>query len=144
MATNQTEIYKLNQWVKEDHVLMEDFNADNQKLEAALKELSTRARVVHATYTGTGTYGQSNPTRLDFAATLGTAPKFLYVTEKDASYSLLLVKGMTIQKPFYNASNEPELCYVEWTETGVRWYNTSRNTYQLNISGEVYYYIAIG
>ena len=34
---NYTENYQLNQWEQTDRVLMEDFNADNAKLDAALK-----------------------------------------------------------------------------------------------------------
>lgn len=41
MATNQTEHFQLNQWVPEDAVLREDFNADNQKLDRALNTLQT-------------------------------------------------------------------------------------------------------
>ena len=48
---NYTENYQLNQWEQSDRVLMEDFNADNAKLDAALKanadavtELSNRSR----------------------------------------------------------------------------------------------------
>ena len=35
----ETSNYKLNQWNKTDQILMEDFNADNAKIDAALKEL---------------------------------------------------------------------------------------------------------
>ena len=34
---NKTPNYQLNQWAKSDRVLMDDFNADNAKLDAALK-----------------------------------------------------------------------------------------------------------
>jgi len=37
MSTNKTEHYQLNQWVKSDQVLMDDFNADNRKIDGALK-----------------------------------------------------------------------------------------------------------
>lgn len=37
-STNKTSNFKLNQWVLSDPVLMEDFNADNQKIETALFE----------------------------------------------------------------------------------------------------------
>ena len=37
MATNQTTNYQLNQWEPTDQVLRTDFNADNAKLDAALK-----------------------------------------------------------------------------------------------------------
>ena len=40
MATNYTTNYQLNQWEPNDQVLRTDFNADNAKLDAALKSLS--------------------------------------------------------------------------------------------------------
>jgi len=51
MATNQTENYSLNQWELSDSVVMADFNADNQKVDAALAELNKRidAAVADAT-----------------------------------------------------------------------------------------------
>ena len=33
----QTTNYQLNQWAKADRVMMDDFNADNAKIDAALK-----------------------------------------------------------------------------------------------------------
>lgn len=36
MPSNQTTNYQLSQWVKSDQVRMEDFNADNAKLDSAL------------------------------------------------------------------------------------------------------------
>ena len=42
-STNKTGNIQLNQWVAEDPVLMEDFNADNQKLDAAIGEIKQGA-----------------------------------------------------------------------------------------------------
>ena len=39
MATNHTTNYELSQWLSTDQVLRTDFNADNVKLDAALKDL---------------------------------------------------------------------------------------------------------
>ena len=36
MATNKTTNYQLNQWAKTDRIMMDDFNSDNAKLDAAL------------------------------------------------------------------------------------------------------------
>ena len=36
MASNHTTNYQLNQWEKSDRILMADFNADNQKIDAAI------------------------------------------------------------------------------------------------------------
>lgn len=39
---NRTANYDLCQWEKNDQILMEDFNADNAKIEAALADLESR------------------------------------------------------------------------------------------------------
>lgn len=39
MSTNQTANYQLNQWTPEDQVLREEFNADNAKIDAAIRTL---------------------------------------------------------------------------------------------------------
>ena len=44
MPSNQTPNYRLSQWERTDRVLMEDFNADNAKIDGALKaEADARA-----------------------------------------------------------------------------------------------------
>ena len=43
MPSNQTANYSLSQWVRSDQVRMEDFNADNAKLDAALKAAEQRS-----------------------------------------------------------------------------------------------------
>lgn len=43
MPSSQTPNYNLNQWSKDDRVLMEDFNADNAKIDAALGALTETA-----------------------------------------------------------------------------------------------------
>jgi hypothetical protein len=42
MPSSQTPNYNLNQWSKDDRVLMEDFNADNAKIDAAIKAVDGR------------------------------------------------------------------------------------------------------
>lgn len=53
---NKTANYNLNQWEKSDRVLMEDFNNDNAKIDAALKEAAEAKTYVIGKYTGTGVY----------------------------------------------------------------------------------------
>ena len=52
MASQQTPNYNLNQWIKTDRIMMEDFNADNAKIDAAL--LKRNCRFYTATYQGDG------------------------------------------------------------------------------------------
>ena len=55
----QTSNYQLNQWEMTDRIRMEDFNADNQKIEAALDGLKglCNAQTYIMPYTGTGENG---------------------------------------------------------------------------------------
>ena len=75
----QTTNYQLSQWEGEDRILREDFNADNAKVDAALKaEAEARAalagqvaklgncRIWTTTYKGSGGVGKDNPTRITF------------------------------------------------------------------------------
>ena len=96
----KTTNYQLNQWAKSDRVMMDDFNADNTKIDAALKAnadaaaaasaavaLCGNCKIETSTYTGTGTYGSANPTTLTFpkkptaVAVFGTY-FFLLLTDK--------------------------------------------------------------
>ena len=43
---NQTSNYQLNQWEDSDLILREDFNADNEKVDSALAELSGRSILI--------------------------------------------------------------------------------------------------
>ena len=73
----KTTNYQLNQWAKSDRVMMDDFNADNAKIDAALKAnadaiaaaaaAQTNCTVVCGTYTGTGGYTADNKNTLTFA-----------------------------------------------------------------------------
>ena len=71
----KTTNYQLNQWAKSDRIMMDDFNADNQKIDAALQaNADAIAAVGYVTgrYTGTGSY----PRTID----LGFQPKAVVVT----------------------------------------------------------------
>ena len=94
MASSYTTNYQLNQWEGTDKVLRTEFNADNAKIDAALKanadaiaaEAAAReaavsaeaearqaadagfgnCKVAYGTYTGTGTYGAQHRNTLTF------------------------------------------------------------------------------
>lgn len=56
---NKTQNYQLSQWDGEDRILMEDFNADNARVEAALSALAAAAdrlngRFYTGSFSGTG------------------------------------------------------------------------------------------
>ena len=69
---NYTKNYHLNQWDAADRVLREDFNRDNETIDAALE---TIPHFVIGTYTGDG--AETRTISLDFT------PKALYVVASD-------------------------------------------------------------
>ena len=52
MASNQTSNYGLNQWEATDQVLRTEFNADNSKIDAALKGLADKDAELEGTLAG--------------------------------------------------------------------------------------------
>ena len=64
----KTTNYQLNQWAKSDRLRMDDFNADNAKIDAAL---GTIPKFAAGSYTGDGAESR----KID----LGFTPKAVYV-----------------------------------------------------------------
>ena len=77
MPSNQTPNYALNQWERDDRILMEDFNADNAKIDAALATQAAllaglearkgNCRIECRNYVGTGNSGPDYPTVITFS-----------------------------------------------------------------------------
>ena len=158
-----TQNYQLSRWEKDDRIMMEDFNADNAKLDAALAAKADaedvtalgesvndalgsgghNCRIICGSYTGTGTYGAASPTSL----TTGFAPVLVIVqkTENVGYDPAILIRGMTVGR---NNSGKSTLA-VSWRDDGVSWYttNTSANlpaAIQMNTADQTFYYAAIG
>ena len=135
----KTEHYQLNQWAKSDRVLMEDFNSDNEKIDAALAGMP---KLELGSYTGSGTKGQSAPTKLE----LSFPPKFLAVFPISGSYRLLCARGITHCNTSPNGHSYGNVA-VAWDGNAVSWYSTDSGAdtdYQLNRRDTQYIYIALG
>ena len=74
----KTTNYQLNQWAKSDRLMMDDFNADNAKIDAALGAL----QIVTGIYTGSGNDANC---RVDVA--LGFRPKAVLVMANKFQFS---------------------------------------------------------
>lgn len=93
-SSNQTTRYKLCQWLENDPVLREDFNADNRKIENALFQMAGKIdfnEVVIGQYTGTGLANTQ-------AINLGFTPKLVLVMSNGSedgryAYPLLCITG---------------------------------------------------
>jgi len=151
---NQTEQFQLNQWEKNDRIMMEDFNADNAKTEQVLADHSAtlaehaaalaacgNCRIVYGSYAGNGKYGSDNQNSLSF----DLPPIFVmvipdyYVNNTDA-VRLNLLKNVpySIGCP----ENSGYLNTVSWSGNRVQWYGASSHG-QFNSTSYTYYYFAL-
>ena len=161
MSSQKTEHYELNQWLATDQVLRTDFNADNAKIDAALADkaeasaLETLSATVasHAaaltklgncqmqifSYTGTGTYGQNNPTTISFPK----RPAFFLAT---GSQGLVVGFGSADDQATVVTTNQwgtgcQALNFV-WNGSQARFWWQEPNG-QLNASGKTYWVLAL-
>ena len=149
----KTTNYQLNQWAKSDRVMMDDFNADNTKIDAALKAnadaaaaasaavaLCGNCKIETSTYTGTGTCGSANPVTLTF-------PKKPTLVVVFGHNSLLLISDKCGSKGFglgfnsYGTIWRGEDLAVAWTGSTLKYYCDYDAT-QANVNGKVYQVIA--
>ena len=133
----KTTNYQLNQWEASDYVRREDFNADNAKLDAAIRAAADGgAKLAVGTYTGTGD-------STDTTVTVGFPIKALIIANGnslDGQNGLLIFSGQTISG---GATGQ-----VLWlTEDGFRvktaYYQNKPCTPYLN-TATTHHYIAIG
>lgn len=141
MASGQTERYQLNQWSLDDPIQMEEFNADNRKLEQALTELdSSCLRIAFGSYTGTGEYGKDNAITLTFPF----RPRLFYCFRGGLGDMFTLVhSGMTGYVAPDLSSGDYSIS-LTWTDNSVSWYNGRSAYAQLNEKDKVYHYMVIG
>lgn len=127
--------YQLSQWAKSDRVLMEDFNSDNAKIDAAL---AAKSRVITGTYTGTGKDNRE--------IALGTRPKAVLVcTEYGVMWtSGGVYGGLALDGTPTKARTDTGTVYslVTITDTGFKLRQPGNSYIQGNASNTVYHYIA--
>ena len=139
---NQTKKYQLNLWDKTDRIQMEDFNADNAKIEAALSSVAEQAALVskrgncevyYGSYVGTG----SGATKLSFEK------KPLLINIMNDDMWLVTVQGVpgAFSK---NAGSGGGYNYAVWSGNSVSiTSNTGSASNQCNEKGATYYVVAL-
>ena len=128
-STNKTENYKLNQWVKTDPVLMDDFNEDNRKIDAAMMGImDAMPRIQTGSYVGDDEYGSGSPNVLSF----------------DFEPKLLCVGGMAVARGHDAYAASGGYCYFTWDGKTVSWYSPQSASVQQNSSLSTYHYFAVG
>ena len=136
----KTSNYDLNQWDASDRVLREDFNADNEKIDAAL---GTIPKIQTGSYVGTGTYGPSSPNTLTFSF----RPQLVIIVENGGgqTYSGYFIRGSEVgMTNWIGGSTSNFSVALTWNNDSVSWYSGNGSEYQLNRSGITYCYLAIG
>ena len=152
MSSNHTANYSLSQWERTDKVLMEDFNADNAKIDAALRAeadvRSAQVSVLNAalntkgncsigllTYTGTGEFGEEHPTVIRFPrlpTAFIIAGNGMMIGHGGAERaSLLYARGYTYT----------ESCSPTWSGSPLSFHKAKPAQEQLNGNGAVYWVI---
>ncbi len=152
---NKTQNYHLPQWVRDDQIRMDDFNAAFAAVDAALKSgadsiaailQSKLCRIAYGSYTGTGTGGSAHPSTLscDFY------PVLMIVTTIDAYSTIsraIAIRGITQ----FDSGVGNRQDTITWNDRGVSWRASMENdTYynacdvQLNTKGTVYRYLLLG
>ena len=112
-------------------------------------QIKDGVKIATGSYTGTGTYGSSNPNSLTF----DFKPKLVIISAE----SLIIGYGSTLTQPDWKLWIGQPNAYVGYNKGNVKdtykvegnkfsWYNSNYGsaTMQLNYSGQTYYYIAIG
>ena len=126
---NKTPNYQLSQWSRDDRVLMEDFNADNAKIDGALGDHEGRVAALEAaaphfgncqiwtaTYQGDGTggknFGEDHPNSLTFPQ----KPIWAIVFDSENRAQFNIPSG-DCSYPVGNATR-----HIKWNGNTVTWY----------------------
>lgn len=98
-------------------------------------------KIATGSYTGTGTYGSSNPCSLTFSF----VPKLVMVQQENSGYfpSFRTFYGETTINGYQGYSATQPLDGI-WNNKTLSWYSARSAEYQFNYNGRKYNYIAFG
>jgi len=136
----KTEHYQLNLWDADDAIQRMDFNADNEKIEAALAEIAAGGtKIVSGSYVGNGKY-DSTYTSLTFPF----PPKLLIIQDSQfPDYRMIYPVGAAATMTYNYGETVRQVTVVVDGNT-IKWKSVSNANAQLNSSTRTYYWVAIG
>lgn len=147
---NQTNHYQLSQWEPTDRILMENFNGDNQKIDAALKSNAEAAASAAAsaaargncqiwmdTYTGTGKAGSGNKCTIAFPQ----KPVLFRICQANNSYHTVSYHGC--RELYVMNGSSTYICTASWNGNTLSWYHERDYVLQLNDTNSVYRVVAL-
>lgn len=145
-----TKHYQLHQWDPQDPFLRTDFNQDLSKIDTALGTLSATAtelgeelnlrgncQICFQTYVGTGTYGNSSPTKLTFPG------KPLVLLIRDNSTDSRFVLALQGAIAAHTSISSSEVITLTWSGNSVSWYHYNNPNTQMNQAGVTYFAAAL-
>ena len=154
MASNYTENFSLCQWEATDQVLRTEFNEDNAKVDAVLVEnmaaitaltvqLSAKGncQIETFSYTGTGTYGEENPTVIEFSGAPLLYVILGYRTLVAGSYRAIHTQA--IQYDSFGSSTYMTTLTTAWAGPQLQIVSTRSGYQQINEGGQTYQVIAL-
>ena len=153
MSTNHTTNYNLNQWEATDKVLRTEFNADNSKIDAALKNLSNQDKALEEALNAQGveigklgnceigfveyisnhTYGPDHPTRITFPR----RPMAFIVIGYEAVMFSICKSGIGL---VCSSSTTTDLD-LTWSENTVSFYSNANARLQMNSGTNHIYHV---
>ena len=111
------------------------------KISIPADQIKDGVKIATGSYTGTGTYGASNPNSLTFAF----EPKMVFVHKSsDGRFRICAINGDSECVSATVASSQ-YVVKIAWENKKISWYNSDDiASRQLNENGVVYNYVAIG
>ena len=138
----KTTNYQLNQWEKTDRILMDDFNSDNAKIDAAMAGFGN-CKIEYGTYTGDGVLHERT-------LTFSKKPLMVFLQENDGITSAYFlrgcIRGLVLPNPSHGSDNILTLLTTEWDGTSFKWgplYAGDTPTDIMNGNGKTYCYFAL-
>lgn len=145
---NQTANYQLCQWEATDRILMEDFNSDNSKIDAALAGLAGQISAVSAgmgncemevlTYTGAG---GAEPRRIIFSQVpdvfLVAGNLAFIMGQGGKATAILTCKDATYSESFVNEVD------VAWSGSQLTLTNAVNARYQMDTKNKPYWVLGL-
>lgn len=129
-----------------DAALQNNINAEAAARAAAIAAVAANlgaaghnCRIAYGTYTGTGTYGASNPTTI----TCDFCPVLVLVGHASTGMMVSYSCAVFLRDKVFTTANASDTLNVSWGENSVSYYSTSKAAAQLNHTIP-YYYVILG
>ena len=149
MASQETPNYRLSRWAGTDRILMEEFNSDNEKIDAALKASEDKAAAALAAVASCGncfaTHGNyMGNNQLSKTLTFPHPPVLVVIrelTNASSPYHMVLIRGCSNANGC--GSNSSSAVSVSWNGNSVTWQHSGDERTVFNKTDHAYYYAAL-